>query len=588
MPRITTCPEDIVDIPKNVSVSQKGYVYYNTDTFWRDSKSLSHKYADHKKVCIGKSLNPNCRWTDDPRMYPNQNYYKLFDIDKLPVAPERSDSISVGVLSAVAQIATDKHNLIGALTEVFGEEDTRLILDLAMYMLTQESAVFQHFPHWARNHALFSESIRSDSYISIFERENVTISKINLFKKLWAKRVIDDGRLYLCYDSTNVNSQAEGVFLVEKGHAKDDPSLRQVNTDYVVRQSDGLPVTFTVFPGSITDMSEASEMIAFFRELLGPEEWDEKGKDLSIISDRGYISEENVADFDRSGIGFLLMLRRNMGITDTLITMYADTVRSSANYIPERDQYAKTFISHLFKDDDTERYFHVIWDPVLETRHRKKLYNDIDSAEKKLNKIVERKTCLSEEEACRYKKLFSLNLEEDGTINVKKRGRGKGEKEVASYRVVSFTRNTYSIDQELKKCGFYVLVSSWEMTAVEAVEAYAKRDCVEKVFMALKSFLGMDKIGMQTDEGIHTKSLIWFIAAILHSEIFICTKELRASDRKTYTVPSVIDQLEEISSDRNLPSSQYERRYKPNKKQNNILKALGISIEEIDERIAQL
>ena len=109
------------------------------------------------------------------------------------------------------------------LLKVFQEEETDLILDLAMYMLTEESAVFQHFPHWGRSHAIFSGSVRSDSYISRFQKESISLSKINQFKEFWAKRAIDDGKLYFCYDSTNTNSQAEGVFLVQKGHAKDDP-----------------------------------------------------------------------------------------------------------------------------------------------------------------------------------------------------------------------------------------------------------------------------------------------------------------------------------------------------------------------------
>lgn len=154
-----------------------------------------------------------------------------------------------------------------------------------------------------------------------------------------------------------------------------------------------------------------------------------------------------------------------------------------------------------------------------------------------------------------------------GTLNVKKRGRGKGSKSVDAFTIVTSERNTQAIDLDLSKCGYYILVTSMEMDAGEALLAYSKRDCVEKLFMALKSFLGMNKIGSQTDEGIHAKTLIWFVAAILHSLIFTRTNDLRTTDRKSYTVPSVIDLLEEISSDKNLLTSQYERRYRPNKKQ---------------------
>ena len=292
---------------------------------------------------------------------------------------------------------------------------------------------------------MFSEKIRSDSYISVFEREHLTIPKINQFKTLWAKKVIGDGKLYFCYDSTNVNSQAEGSFLVEKGHAKDDPSLCQVNTDYVVRQSDVLPVTFTAFPGSINDMAEASEMISFFEKLIGSEEWHSKEPEIMLISDRGYISAENVSLMDDAGIGFLLMLRRNMGITDAMLEEHAEEIRSSLNYIADRDQYAKSFMAPLFDGDERERCFHIIWDPVLETRHRRCLFTEIDNAEKRIRKLIERKTKVSMEEAQRYSNWFTLKVIESGTLKVKKRGMGKGTKDVTAYTITSVVRNYLGI-----------------------------------------------------------------------------------------------------------------------------------------------
>ena len=84
MPRASAYSEEIVEIPTNVSVNKKGYVYYNADTYWTDSKDKSHKYAGHTKVCIGKILIPGSDWTDDPRMHPNSNYYRLFDVEKRP------------------------------------------------------------------------------------------------------------------------------------------------------------------------------------------------------------------------------------------------------------------------------------------------------------------------------------------------------------------------------------------------------------------------------------------------------------------------------------------------------------------------
>lgn len=587
MPRISMREEDIVPIPTNVTVNAKGYVYYNSVTYWVKGTDKHKGYPDHKKVCIGKVVTSKETWEEDRRMFPNKNYFKHFETDRMPEAPKLADSVSVGVLSAVKNLSTDSQ-LIDILVDVFGSEDTALILDLAMYMLVQESAVFQHFPHWCRNHAIFSSVIRSDSFISEFEKEKLSVSKINQFKSKWAAHIIGDGKLYFCYDSTNVNSQAEGVFLVEKGYAKDDPTLCQVNMDYVVRQGDGLPVTFTTFPGSINDMAEASEMLRFFKDLLDGTDKQDTRPDITMICDRGYISEENVNTLDDAGMQFLLMLRANMGITDELLFEYASKIKSSANYLYEYEQYAMTVAKKLFDDDTEERFFHIIWDDTLERKHRNKLYDSLTNKEKKLRKIIERKTILTKDELRTYESWFILETHEEGTVKVNKRGRGKGKKDVTGFIIDGAERDTRKIDQDLAKCGFYILVTSKEMAASEALEAYTKRDCVEKVFRALKSYLGMNKIGVHCDDSIRAKTLIWFVASILHSLIFKGTEKLRTSDRKTYTVPSIVDYLEEICADKNLSTMEYERRYKPTAKQQNIMSALKMITTDIDNEISLL
>ena len=91
---------------------------------------------------------------------------------------------------------------------------------------------------------------------------------------------------------------------------------------------------------------------------------------------------------DKAKIGFLLMLRKNMGITQDLIAKNASSVRSSAYYIPDLDQFGKTVPGKLFDGDTKTRYFHIIWDPVLEAKHRKKLFTDLAAKEKALEKLI--------------------------------------------------------------------------------------------------------------------------------------------------------------------------------------------------------
>ena len=261
MARIRKTPDNLFPMPTGAYLVGKGYVCVNTGSKYisADQRKTDGKgYTGHTGECIGVLENPEdkkCRM-----FYANDKYRSSHNPDELPDPPEIADSVAVGLLAVVRTCSIDA-GLADDLTEAFDSEDAALVLDLAFYMMSKESAVMQHFPAWARDHAHFSETIRSDTYLGVFLKEHLSIPKINVFRRLWLRRNIGKGYVCLCYDSTNVNSQAEGVSIVQKGRAKDDPTLEQLNTDSCLRQEDGMPLTCLHSPGSITDIAQAQEII---------------------------------------------------------------------------------------------------------------------------------------------------------------------------------------------------------------------------------------------------------------------------------------------------------------------------------------
>lgn len=553
------------------------------------------------------SLHPGEDWKSDRRMYANEAYYKIYGQDQAAPTPQetppdvyseypdRSDCVSVGLYTVTRHLA-DETQLTDTLCDAFGSSRTHLILDLAMYMLSANSAVFQHYPHWAKSHAIFSESVRSDSYISDFEKNGITLSEINLFKRKWARLVLDDGRVFVCYDSTNVNSQADGIFIVQKGHAKDDADKDQVNTEYTIRQRDGMPITFKNFPGSINDMSEASDMIGELRALIEDDPDDgsagsgEKIKpQIVLIADRGYVSEENITEMRNSGIGFILMLRKNMGIVNELLDQHIPEVKKTGNYDDKTGRIGITFSRKFFDEDLVDTFFHIVWDGELERKHRDELMRTVSATEAKLKKAAARHTRMTDLEIRNAELYFHISCHEEGTLVAKERGRGaEKHASVSAYVIDSFSQDQDAIDKASNRCGYMVLVSSERMTSVEAMEAMSRRDCVEKTFRALKSSLGMDKMGVYFEASLHAKSLIWFVASILRALIFSKTEKLRTKDRKRSTVPSLVDQYEEITAVKELAKGTYQRRYKLTKEQRLDLAPFGVTLEMIDSDIADL
>lgn len=581
-------------MPRGSYLRNKSYVYVNTTNKYvpsSEKKDGGRGYTGHESVCIGVIQYP-----DKPeikKFYANARYHELFLSEELPDPPMFADSLSAGLHCWIAKAST-QCGLVEDLAVTFGEDATAIILDLCSYMLSRESAVMQHVPSWARDHVLFSEEVPDDTYLGRFLKSSLSIPKIALFREKWAVRNIGDGKIYLCYDSTNVNSQADGVFIVQKGHAKDDPSLYQVNTDYVVRQSDGLPLTYLHSPGSVTDIAQAQEMIRFLdglKKSAGVE-----SVSLCLICDRGYISGKNLRHMDKAGIGYILMLRTTFGLYGQLADSVMDRIKSYKYELrtPDGDErYGITQECTLYEGGPT-CYAQIMWSNERYLSRRSEAVNTVKAEREKLEAFIaasEGKSFLPK--ALEWVPPYFKLVTTPGvpiTEERKKRGRGKGTKTVIleTITVTGYEDDEAAINRFYQKAGIVILVTSDKLTAQETVEAYSKRDCVEKTFQALKSHLGMDKIGVTTEDAMHGKGLVWFVASILHALMFSKTVPLRLTDRKHYTVPAMIEELEAIKADKDLKNNNRKRRYKLTRRQQNILKGWGIDEAYIDEKIADL
>ena len=594
MSKIDRSENNIFPWPKGAYIRNKSYVYINTSNRYispsEKKKEGTRGYTGHTSVCIGVTIDPSN--PSIKQFYANPAYRAKLVPVELPAPPKTADSLTVGLKYWIAE-ASDQSGLTADLTKSFGETETQLILDLSAYMLSKESAVMQHFPAWAREHELFSADIRDDTFIGQFLKNTLTIPKIKQFREKWAVRNIGDGRVFLCYDSTNVNSQAEGVFIVQKGHAKDDPELAQVNTDYVIRQSDGLPLTYLHSPGSVTDIAQASEMIRFISHIKRV-----SGKDINLclICDRGYISVPNLKHMDEADLEYLLMLRTNFSKYDELADSVIDIIKSYKYELQNEngdERYGVTRECVLYKDGPTCTA-QIIWSAERYSSKREKVKNTIATERKRLETFItgNKGKSFEIEELEWVPPYFRLQFEkgESKKKKKKKRGRGGGTTtvEIETVKVTGYVDDETEINRLFLKAGIMITISRRQMTAQEANDAYAKRDCVEKTFEALKSHLGMDKIGVTTEEAMHGKGLIWFVASVLHSLLFTATIPLRATDRKHFTVPAMIDLMEAIKADKNLATGKRERRYKLTSKQQKVFHYWEIDEQKIDERIAEI
>ena len=576
MPKIPKMDENLVEVPKGATIRKDQSVYVNQGNYRSISKKTGKAYTNHNKVKIGVMYvgdSENCKG----KMYANKNYRMIFDQENLPELPERADAQHIGVKLVINKICQE-YKLFDILGETFENDEVNLIIDLSMYMCMESSGVFQHFPIWAWENDIYSSKIRSDSYISKFLGDILTCSKIKKFLKKWAQNNIGNGNVYFCYDSTNVNTKAEGIFIAQKGYAKDNKNIPQVNTEYIVRQEDGVPLTFSDFPGSIVDISEASEMIEFLKEIV-------ENFLITLVCDRGYISAENIEKLTQAGIDFLLMLRSNMNDVKDLLDKYAKNLKTDIDsHYKDEGFYGQTIEMPLYGEGEN-KCFNIIYSRNLEGEHIDKFHQELYRKEKFLQSCIDKKKNITSREIKEHSKWHNLSVGKGDVIELPVNGRSHKTHLIQHYKILSYQRNKRKIKKTYDKCGCYILLSSKIISPLEAKIAYSKRDCVEKVFQALKSSLGMDKFGIHSDENLHGKSLIWFVASIFRAVLIKKTEKLRENNKKLYTFPAIVKELKTITADRNLDKNKYEKRYKLDKMQKNILECFNLDLDNINIHI---
>ena len=138
------------------------------------------------------------------------------------------------------------------------------------------------------------------------------------------------------------------------------------------------------------------------------------------------------------------------------------------------------------------------------------------------------------------------------------------------------------INEEIRLCGYFVIITSEKMTAAQALELYKDRDASEKLFRGDKSYLGNKSFRVHTSESVHAKIFIEFVALIIRSRFYTCLKgQMQKGGKKNYmTVPAAIRELEKIELIRQSDRG-YRMDYAVTAAQKEILKAFHMTAANV-------
>ena len=149
---------------------------------------------------------------DDENMNPNDNFYQYYEIiggnEEEP--PAFSDALQVGASALIFKIMEDL-KISELLENIHGEKDADFIKDLISYMIIRETSTMQHYSDFVWSHLVNSEKKWDDTKISEFFKNEIDYAQTELFVSKWNDIQPEHSGIYISYDSTNMNTKAEGV-----------------------------------------------------------------------------------------------------------------------------------------------------------------------------------------------------------------------------------------------------------------------------------------------------------------------------------------------------------------------------------------
>lgn len=542
-------PSDSAGITRK-KIKGTTYIYY----------SYEHNYSSEKGYTVPKSTSIGKCTDDEPDlMYPNTNFLKFFPSEELPETKggaHRSGCLRIGTYLVLRRIIAEYH-----LDEMIGNiigKNSGLFLDLAVYSIIAENNAGQYYPDYAFNHPLFTDRMKiySDSKVSAFIN-SITGDQSRAFLDEWNEKQDHSQKIYISYDSTNKNCQAGDIDFVEYGHPKEDTGAPVINYSVAYDRNNAKPLYYEDYPGSIVDVSQLQYML----EKAGGYGY----KNVGFILDRGYFSKENIHYMDKYGYEFVIMMKGMKELVKSLILEVKGTFEEDRRYsIRDYKVSGITVKKQLYPSDEKERYFHIFYND-------RKRSSEHEAIEAKIDRMAE---CLHKHEGTKYEikgsgfaKYFDLIYYNKGK---------KDEKFMYGRELCDV------INEEIRLCGYFVIITSEKMTAAQALELYKSRDASEKLFRGDKSYLGNKSFRVHTSESVHAKIFIEFVALIIRSRFYTCLKEqMQKNGKKNYmTVPAAIRELEKIELIRQS-DREYRMDYAVTATQKEILKAFNMTAANI-------
>ncbi len=410
-------------------------------------------------------------------------------------------------LHLVILLISHRNGIYPILHKVFGPQNGNALMDFATYSIKDRQNVACLFQPAMSRSVLFSKDRFDDDFLTkLFNRE-LSREKIIEFKLAWLQACKERGitEVWLTVDGSNNNCEIDSP-LAQEGKAKSGKHITIVSYIWAVSAGDGTPITYFLNEGGTMDAKAIAEVTAYLTE---------NGlKVRGIILDRAFVSHD-VLDGIAGKFEYILKLKSDTYAHVNMVNAYGHKIYWNINYLVGED--ALFGITEgpwkLFEKYDNKAYISLYFDGKNGSERKVALYNKIYQARQKALAVAE---CGEQPE---------IGPQMDQYLRAVKLGSdSSATEENPKYRYVVLPAKGAS-DLIFQK-GFDSIASSQRTEPAEANRIYHLRDASEKQFMVSKSMLGSDVYRSHSTEGIESRELAVFLAAILRCSLMNACKRI--------------------------------------------------------------
>jgi transposase len=394
--------------------------------------------------------------------------------------------------------------------------DYKEILALVYYEIMEASPSYL-FHYWLEEQNLEgTKSLYSSDISKLHESIGRDQKGRHQFMNQWISAIAPIRGIY--YDITSFSSYSTGIDFVEWGYNRDKETLPQINLGMVCCRERGLPFFYSVFPGSIVDVSTLKNLLKYLEAY--------RLKEITLIMDRGFFSTSNVLSIMESSIriNILQPLSFSLKKTKELISHHSKALKSSKTafkYNEEIMHHLATAVS-IGNHDFTA---HIFFNEKMELEDRYHFLSgllDIESQykERKFDSKKEAQTFIDSEIPEKLRAFFRW----DNTSKL-------------------IVKNDSGIKGYMSKLGYFIIITNDpNMDKHTVLYYYRDKDKVEKIFNTVKNKMDGDRLRAHSKYCMDGRLFIKFIALIIYMYI---TKVMR--DKKLFEKYSCSELLRELA-----------------------------------------